>query len=209
MSAAEARGRLTALILTSAAALLLLAGCGRGGDGPATSAAESRATSVPQATPAPTQSQQSDARAVAEWAARFCAIAEELRQRDESIGGGIDPTTLPVDARKQRAARDIPMLRAAIEQARIRFATVQPVRSTEACQAAVVQQLVDLGDALAVQLESINRATTAADIEDANVAYFSVGERTERSVAKAAESLTPQAADALRGVNRCGYEVNG
>lgn len=144
---------------------------------------------------------------IAQWAAQTCAAAERLADA-EDVGGGVDPTTLTLEERQQRAAGIGDELTTIFDEVGSALKAIDPPASVENYHEALIGQAEALSEAVTAQTDAIGKADSSEDIEAANAELNIALERTEADIAEAAEDMPREAVAALRGVNNCGNIVS-
>ena len=145
----------------------------------------------------------SDDGSLALWAAKICSVAEKMASM-EDVGGDVDPTSLSVDARKDRSVGLSEVLVSILDEVLASAEAIEPPGAVRSYQMALIEQARALRDAVLSGDAKIANAESHEEIEAVNAETNIVLERTERDVSDAAENLPDEATAALRGVRNCG-----
>lgn len=172
------RAALLPVLLAALLGAALLAACsGSGGDqtqrGGVTTAGAPAPTSTPGGAASPALPTPADPAAV-DWARAACTIAGAFIADFVATDDGVDPRTLSLDLRKQRAARQFPPQIAAATRAAEHMAELTPPPASAELHNLLRLNFADLARELSAQQTVVAGATTAEDIQASNRAVADI-----------------------------------
>jgi len=138
------------------------------------------------------------------WAAGVCTAEQKFVTAIIESRDDLDPSSLDLEQRKDRAARLGKIEADAARQLAKELEALDPPDGAKEYHEALVQQAKDVAKAVDAQIEAIEKATTAQQIAVANAsAQFEVRGSNTELTAKAA-TLSDELAEQLASQEACG-----
>jgi hypothetical protein len=140
----------------------------------------------------------------ATWAAGVCAAGQEFAQAIADSRDPRDPSSLDLDARKQRAARLGEAEVAASEQLAEDLRAIEPPEEAKEYHDALIAQAEEFIDAIQEQVDAIEDATTAQQIAVANAEVQFRLDGSAQQVTAAAAGVPEDLVQELMDQPQCG-----
>lgn len=140
----------------------------------------------------------------AEWAAVVCTAGEKFAQAIIESRDNVDPSSLELAERKERAAQLGEAEIAAAQQLAEELDAVEPPEGAREFHEALITQANDLATAIEAQVAAIEEATTAQQIAVANASAQFETQGSQTEVTAAAADIPDDLVDALVNQPECG-----
>lgn len=140
---------------------------------------------------------------LAQWAAQTCSALQTFADDAAAAGDGVDPTTLTVEARVERADRLSAAGRSAALAAERALDDLRPPSAARAYHASVTARFTALVDVFD-RLDAGDAATSHDDIEARNAELGIVAVRSARAIEDTWTDLPEDARSAMLSITKCG-----
>jgi hypothetical protein len=137
------------------------------------------------------------------WAQRFCSAEAAYVQANLTLNDGVDPSTLAMDARKQRADRvGKAQITAAADLSKA-LKSVVPPEAARAFHDARIRDADEEVSSTREQLDAFSKATNAQQLVLANTQWRFRRDASAQTVAAAEQALPPDVVAALDAEAAC------